>query len=176
MIGGVGYLVYVTKRTIEQMPPDGHEVRLDIHTHVREDAIQLFGFLHPREREVFETIIGMSGMGPRAAMSVLSGIDPAEFARAVCSEDIARLCRVPGIGKKKAERMCLELRDKLMLLAQETAPQATTGCEEDLRSALVNLGFKPTQVEQALGSMKKQLSQQSSLETLLPQALKLLRG
>lgn len=175
---GVGYRVFVSKQVMGQLPLEGEQVVMDVHTHVREDAIQLFGFLDSCEREVFEAIITISGMGPRAALSVLSGIEADEFARAVCSEDVARLCRIPGVGKKKAERMCLDLRDKLMPLAQKEQTQQSKplGSVEDLCSALTNLGFKAAQVEQTIVSMKKQLMEESRLEMLLPEALRLLRG
>jgi len=176
--GGVGYRVCVTKQVMEKLPPEGSRVELEIHTHVREDAIQLFGFLDGDEREVFEALIGMSGIGPRAAVTVLSGIDARELARAVCSGDLVRLCLIPGVGKKKAERMVLDLKEKLMPLAQPQMGEAegTIANLEDLRSALRNLGFKGPEVEKAMGALREKVVQGAGLDVLLPEALKLVRG
>ena len=176
--GGVGYRVFVTKQVMEKLPPEGSRVELEIHTHVREDAIQLFGFLDGDEREVFEALIGMSGIGPRAAVTVLSGIDARELARAVCSGDLVRLCLIPGVGKKKAERMVLDLKEKLMPLAQPQKGEAEGAIAnlEDLRSALRNLGFKGPEVEKAVGALRESVAQGAGLDVLLPEALKLVRG
>jgi Holliday junction DNA helicase RuvA len=181
--GGVGYRVFVTQQVMERLPPEGSRVELEIHTQVREDAIQLFGFMDAEEREVFEALIGMSGIGPRAAVTVLSGIEARELARAVCSGDLARLCLVPGVGKKKAERMVLDLKERLMPLAQPQIGEAEGGAEdgaaanlEDLRSALKNLGFKGPEVEKAAGALREKVFQGAGLDVLLPEALKLVRG
>ncbi len=181
--GGVGYRVFVTSQVLQKLPPEGSRVELEIHTQVREDAIQLFGFLDASEREVFEALIGMSGIGPRAAVTVLSGIDARELARAVCSGDLVRLCLIPGVGKKKAERMVLDLKERLMPLAQPqeggaegAAESAAAANLEDLRSALKNLGFKGPEVEKAVGALREQVVKGTGLEVLLPQALKLVRG
>jgi Holliday junction DNA helicase RuvA len=176
--GGVGYRVFVTIQVLEKLPPEGSRVELEIHTQVREDAIQLFGFLDGEEREAFEALIGMSGFGPRAALTVLSGIDAREFARAVCTGDLVRLCMIPGVGKKKAERMVLDLKDKLMPLAQPKLGELEgAGANlEDLRSALQNLGFKGPEVEKALGALREKVVQGAGLDVLLPEALKLVRG
>ncbi len=119
-VNGVGYQVFVSRRVLEHLPVPGNSVALEIHTHVREDAIHLFGFSDPREREVFQALISMSGIGPKAAMGVLSGIDPAELIQAICSGDLVRLCAIPGIGKKKAERMVMDLKEKLSAMAPAT--------------------------------------------------------
>ena len=176
--GGVGYRVFVTQQVLEKLPPEGSRIELEIHTQVREDAIQLFGFLDGEEREVFEALIGMSGIGPRAAVTVLSGIDARELARAVCSGDLVRLCLIPGVGKKKAERMVLDLKEKLMSLAQPQKGEAQGAIAnlEDLRSALRNLGFKGPEVEKAVGALREEVVQGAGLDVLLPEALKLVRG
>lgn len=176
--GGVGYRVFVTKQVLEKLPPEGSRVELEIHTQVREDAIQLFGFRDGDEREVFEALIGMSGIGPRAAVTVLSGIEARELARAVCSGDLVRLCLIPGVGKKKAERMVLDLKEKLMPLAQPQKGEAAGAIAnlEDLRSALRNLGFKGPEVEKAVGALREKVVQGAGLDVLLPEALKLVRG
>ena len=176
--GGVGYRVFVTNQVLEKLPPEGSRVELEIHTQVREDAIQLFGFLDGEEREVFEALIGMSGIGPRAAVTVLSGIDARELARAVCSGDLVRLCLIPGVGKKKAQRMVLDLKEKLMSLAQPQKGETEGAIAnlEDLRSALRNLGFKGPEVEKAIGALRERVVQGAGLDVLLPEALKLVRG
>lgn len=176
--GGVGYQVFVSRQVLDRLPPEGARVSLEIHTQVREDAIQLFGFLDSDEREVFEALISMSGIGPRAAVSVLSGMDAGEIARAICTEDIGRLCSIPGVGKKKAERMILDLRDRLMPLVQAgSANQASLATVvEDLRSALSNLGFRGAEVERALAALRARMVQETRLDVLLPEALKILRG
>jgi Holliday junction DNA helicase RuvA len=176
--GGVGYRVFVTRQVLSRLPPEGSRVELEIHTQVREDAIQLFGFLDGEEREVFEALIGMSGVGPRAAVTVLSGIDARELARAICSGDLVRLCLIPGVGKKKAERMVLDLKEKLMPLARppEGEKEGAAANLQDLRSALSNLGFKGPEVEKAVGALREKVVQGVGLDVLLPEALKLVRG
>src|SRR5919201_4763945 len=111
--GGVGYDVNITVPTFSELPAPGSEVALYIHTHVREDSIALFGFLRPAEKQLFERLISVSGIGPKLAITVLSGMPADEMVGAIRGNDIARLTRIPGIGKKTAERMVLELRDKL---------------------------------------------------------------
>jgi Holliday junction DNA helicase, RuvA subunit len=177
-VAGVGYRVFMSALALEGMPTIGERVALGIHTHVREDALNLFGFLDQDERTAFEALIGMSGFGPRAALQVLSGIATRELAGAVCAGDIGRLCLVPGVGKKKAERMILELKDRLLPLAQ--APEGPAGAVattlDDLRSALTNLGFKGPEVERTLSALKQPALSGSNLEQLMPQALRLLRS
>lgn len=177
-VGGVGYQVNVSRQVLERLPPEGGPLSLEIHTQVREDAIQLFGFLEPVEREVFEALISMNGIGPKAAMVVLSGMDAREVARAVCAEDLARLVSIPGVGKKKAERMVLDLKDRLLPVAQSGQDGQAGGApvQEDLRSALSNLGFRGAEVERAIGMLRARMVDETSLDILLPEALKLLRG
>jgi Holliday junction DNA helicase RuvA len=174
-VQGVGYLVRVSGLTAKSLPAVGEPVSLAIHTHVREDALVLYGFFDEVELEAFEALIAMSGMGPKAAMGVLSGIEARELAQALIEDDLARLCMVPGIGKKKAERMALELKDRLRHLAQAGPAQALAGLE-DLRSALSNLGFKPAETERALTQLRKIAGPTDQLEDLLPRALRILRG
>ncbi len=176
-VAGVGYLVSMSRNSLEGLGAEGSDVVLRIHTHVREDMIQLFGFLGDEEREVFESLIGLNGVGPKAAMGILSGIEPRELARAVCEEDLARLCLVPGIGKKKAERMVLELKEKLLGLARPSDSGGDDGGRvlKDLRSALSNLGFKTLEIERVVGGFKKKVVEGATLDELVPEALKLLR-
>lgn len=175
-VNGVGYRVVVSKMTADELPPEGEPLTVQIHTHVREDAISLFGFVDRAERDAFEALIGMTGIGPKAAISVLSGIDARELARAVVGEDLARLCLIPGIGKKKAERMVLELKDRMLSLAQAPAGEPLGGALDDLRSALTNLGYKPTEADRVVSALRKKALAGDDLDALLPEALRLLRG
>ena len=122
---GVGYDVTITIPTFSDLPSTGSEVALHIHTHVREDAIALFGFLRSEEKQLFEKLIQVSGIGPKLAITILSGMPAAEMVAAIRSGDIARLTRIPGIGKKTAERMVLELRDKLEAFGAAPPPKLT---------------------------------------------------
>jgi Holliday junction DNA helicase RuvA len=132
-------------------------VALHIHTHVREDIIALYGFLRPAEKVLFEKLITVSGIGPKLAVTILSGMAADEMAGAIRSNDVARLTRIPGIGKKTAERMVLELRDKLPPASPSSAPAvpAMSAAEEDVLSALVNLGYQRGAAEKALDSILK---------------------
>ena len=154
--GGVGYDVTITIPTFSDLPGVGSEVALHIHTHVREDQIALYGFLRPAEKKLFERLITVSGIGPKLAITILSGMPADEMVGAIRGNDIVRLTRIPGIGKKTAERMVLELRDKLAPAGAEipTAP-AMTAIEEDVLSALVNLGYQRPAAERALASIAK---------------------
>jgi holliday junction DNA helicase RuvA len=145
-VAGVGYDVLVPLSTFYVLGDAGSSVTLRIHTHVREDVIALYGFLTALEQDLFERLIAISGIGPRLALAVLSGIEPAELIRAVRTQDVARLTRIPGVGKKTAERIGLELKDRLpsSLQTLEPAPKASTPADQlrdDLLSALINLGY-----------------------------------
>ena len=149
--GGVGYEVTISIPSFSGLPGAGSEVSLHIHTHVREDLIALYGFLQPSEKLLFEKLITVSGIGPKLAITILSGMAADDMARAIRSNDIARLTRIPGIGKKTAERMVLELRDKLPELGTvPVAVPAHNAVEEDVLSALVNLGYQRSTAEKAL--------------------------
>jgi Holliday junction DNA helicase RuvA len=155
--GGVGYDVTISVPTFTDLPGNGGEVALHIHTHVREDIIALYGFLRSSEKRLFEKLITVSGIGPKLAITILSGMAADEMVNAIRGNDIARLTRIPGIGKKTAERMVLELRDKLTVeKAGEVAPaSALSAVEEDVVSALVNLGYQRAAAEKALASISK---------------------
>src|ERR1700704_359639 len=138
--GGVGYDVAISVPTFSDLPAVGGEVALHIHTHVREDQIALYGFLRPSEKGLFEKLLTVSGIGPKLAITILSGMAADEMTGAIRGNDIARLTRIPGIGKKTAERMVLELRDKLPATGTPAASiPVTSAIEEDVLSALVNL-------------------------------------
>jgi holliday junction DNA helicase RuvA len=148
-VGGVGYRVVIPLSTFYRLGPEGEPVTLLIHTHVREDALTLFGFLSTDEQSLFERLISVSGVGPKLAINILSGIDAAELRSALRSSDVARLTRVPGVGKKTAERLVLELKDKLPAAAPSDAalPGAATSTKDDLLSALANLGYSRPEAE-----------------------------
>ncbi len=148
---GVGYEVAISVPTFSEMPAAGSEVALHIHTHVREDALSLYGFLRLAEKHLFEKLLTVSGIGPKLAITILSGMPADEMVTAIRGGDLARLTRIPGIGKKTAERMVLELREKLpaTATAEMTVAQASP-VEEDVVSALVNLGYPRAAAEKAL--------------------------
>lgn len=153
-VHGVGYDVAVPVSTFYALGDPGAEVTLRIHTHVREDALALFGFLTAFELTVFERLIATSGIGPKLALAVLSGIEAADLVRAVQRGDVARLTRIPGVGKKTAERICLELKDRLPVVeadgAAAPAPPPADALRDDLVSALVNLGYHRSAVDKVL--------------------------
>src|SRR6266581_3583010 len=150
--GGVGYDVTISVPTFSDLPGIGSEVALHIHTHVREDLIALYGFLTLAEKHLFEKLITVSGIGPKLAITILSGMAADEMVGAIRSNDVGRLTRIPGIGKKTAERMVLELRDKLPQVSPASAPAipAMGATEEDVLSALVNLGYQRAAAEKAV--------------------------
>ena len=158
-IGGVGYDVTIPVSTFTHLPDAGAEVRLRIHTHVREDALALYGFLTADEKALFEKLIGVSGIGPTAAVKILSGLAAADLIRAIQRGEVERLVRIPGVGKKTAERLVLELRDKLPAVSGEE-PQAAPAAEplslveQDVMSALLNLGCARPQAEAAVRKAK----------------------
>ena len=157
-VQGVGYEVHVPLSTFYETGDPGADITLRVHTHVREDALQLYGFLTVLEQQVFERLIGISGIGPKLAIAVLSGIDPRELVGAVRRGDVVRLTAIPGIGKKTAERIVLELRDRLKQLDPGPAVDAAAAAapadrlREDLVSALVNLGYHRPQAEKSVES------------------------
>lgn len=177
-VQGVGYRLSVPLSTFYSLPDDG-TVRLHVHTHVREDALLLFGFLTPAEKELFGILLGVSGIGPKVALNLLSHSPATELARAIVGGDVKRLSALPGIGKKTAERLILELKDKLartapLPAASEAPPSLSAAidpCDEAL-SALVNLGYKETLARKAMESLE--IPSGASLEDILKGALKVL--
>jgi Holliday junction DNA helicase RuvA len=176
-VGGVGYRVHLSATSLKALPPRGDRATLRVHTHVREDSIQLFGFATEEEEAVFKELIGVKNVGPRAAQNILSGIEARELATAVAQGDVARLTRVPGVGKKTAERLVVELKEKLIVLARAAAPpgRPAGGALEQLQQALVSLGYKPQQAEGAVEALRER-AQGRPLDELLREALRLLRG
>jgi len=150
-VGGVGYRLTIPLSTFYRIGEPGAEVILLTHTHVREDALALFGFLTPVEQALFERLIAVSGVGPKLAISVLSGIEAPDLVAALRSSDLARLTRVPGVGKKTAERLVLELKDKLQDLPSAAAePSGPSAAADDIASALVHLGYSRPEAERAV--------------------------
>jgi len=152
---GVGYDVTISVPTFSALPGLGSEVALFIHTHVREDMLALYGFLQTADKVLFEKLLGVSGIGPKLAITILSGMpETSQLVGSIRGGDVARLTRIPGIGKKTAERMVLELRDKLAPVGTEESPKvSSTPVREDVVSALMNLGYKQAEVEKALASI-----------------------
>ena len=177
-VNGVGYDVRVPLSTFYELGDPGAEVALRIHTHVREDALALFGFASALELQLFEQLIAVSGIGPRLALTALSGIEPPELVRAVRQGDVARLTGIPGVGKKTAERMVVELKDRLPAVDGDDAPTTTGSAPpDDLRgdvlSALLNLGYHRPLAEKAIdGALKA--SDDRALEHVLRRALRAL--
>jgi Holliday junction DNA helicase RuvA len=175
-VQGVGYEVHVPLSTFYRMPEAGGEVSLRIHTHVREDTLALFGFANQLELQIFERLIAVSGIGPKLALAVLSGIDAGDLAIAVQRGDVARLTAIPGVGKKTAERIGLELKGRLpVAIAIDSQGGAGAGDQGDLRadllSALLNLGYHRTLAEKAVDAALK-LPGETTFERRLKQALR----
>jgi Holliday junction DNA helicase RuvA len=173
-VGGVGYDVHVPLSTFYAAGEPGAAVRLRVHTHVRDDAIQLFGFMTALELLLFERLIGVSGIGPKVALAVLSGIEPRELVRAIRSGDIVRLTRIPGVGRKTAERMVVELKDRMPDTAEPHADDAVPAGDDvraDVLSALANLGYQAHSIEKAVDRVLKDAAD-GSFESVLRQVLR----
>jgi len=176
--GGVGYLVQLSTHTAAGLPAAGAPVFLRTRQIVREDAVQLFGFTEPEELEMFDLMIGVSGVGPRLALAVLSGLRPAALRRAICEEQVPLLTSVPGIGKKTAERLVVELRDRVEALpapARDGAVLPRSETWKDAVAALTGLGYAATQAQDAVRRAAEGEEAGSSLEALVRRALALLR-
>ncbi len=175
-VNGVGYRVQLSAVSLSALPPAGEKASLRTYTHVREDTLQLFGFASEEEEAVFRELIAVKNVGPKAAQNILSGIEARELARAVANGDVVRLTKVPGIGKKTAERLVLELKEKLVALARAAAPRAAPadGPFEQLEQALLGLGFKLSQAQAAVEALRDK-AEDKGIDELLREALKLLR-
>ena len=171
-VGGVGYLVAVPLSTYATLGELHTEVTLLIHTHVREDALALYGFLSSREKHFFELLLGASGVGPSLALKILSGMSVEELVSAIRTGDVGRLTKIPGVGRKTAERMVVELKDKLeaVTVAEERLPASKAGVEADVVSALTNLGYDGLTAENAVAEGKRSVGT-ASFEKLLKAAL-----
>jgi len=177
-VGGVGYLVAVPLCTFAALGELHAEVTLLIHTHVREDALSLYGFLSAREKHLFELLLGASGVGPSLALKILSGMNVEELVPAIRDGDLARLTKIPGVGRKTAERMVVELKDKLEAVTIESenpAPASPAGVEADVKSALINLGYDERTAEAAVADARRRTGP-SGFEQLLRVTLSALSG
>lgn len=172
-VNGVGYEVHVPLSSFGAVGEPGTTLTLRVHTHVREDALMLYGFASPLEQRVFEHLISVSGIGPRLGLSVLSGLAPIELVQAIASGDVARLTTIPGIGRKTAERIVLELKEKLGAVAAADPTLPPTGPREDLLSALVNLGYHRPAAEKAVDRVLRE-QPGAGFEAALRGALKVL--
>ena len=173
-VNGVGYEVFIPLTTYYELPGPGDALSFFIHTHVREDALKLYGFLSEDDKNIFETLIGVNKVGPKLALTILSGLSAQGLAQAVAEQDVVRLNAIPGVGSKTAERLVLELKDKLMPLepSHGGTPVAANGVMSDALSALINLGYKRPAAEQALKTVWQ--NGPSSLENLIKDSLNVL--
>jgi Holliday junction DNA helicase RuvA len=177
-VHGVGYGVVVPLSTFYRLPDTGGQVALVVHTHVAQDAVKLFGFLDHQEKELFRLLISISGIGPRLAINILSGISPEDLSEAISGGEVGRLVGIPGVGKKTAERMIFELKDKITTVISGKTPAVTpdTVVKEDALSALINLGYKNTVAKDAIDRVCARRGEGMTLEVLLPESLKILSG
>lgn len=179
-VGGVGYQVYVPLSTYYTLPEKGHDVALLVHTHVREDLICLYGFKTEAEREWFKQLIRISGIGPRLAINILSGISPEDLKLAIVSSDASRLQAIPGIGKKTAARMVVELKERFPSVSggEEKSiplPDSSATLFSDAVSALTNLGFKPQEASKTVRQILSEGKEPPPLRQVIKTALKSLQ-
>ena len=173
LAGGVGYELHISLSTYYRLEGKA-QVALEVYTHVREDALSLYGFAGVEEKYAFEKLISISGIGPTLAQKILSGIDPADLAEAIAHDDTRKLSSIPGVGKKTAERICLELRDKMLLPTPTTTPAVPTrlSVNEDVHSALVNLGYRAKDADIAVDNAQQELGGDAEFSAVLKRALR----
>ena len=180
-VQGVGYLVHLSLQSMAHMPAEGARAQLRCHTHVREDALQLFGFVSSEEEELFRLLISVSGVGPKLAINILSGMPARELAAAILHGELVRLTKIPGVGKKTAERLVVELKDRIAtsgLARGAPSSQAPLAASADaaLLSALVNLGYRPAAAERTAETVRRNLGAAAPLEDQLREALRVIAG
>ncbi len=176
-VHGVGYRVALSLLSLARLPAEGQPAELRIHTVVREDAIELVGFLSPEEEEMFHLLTSVSHVGPKLALAVLSGLEVPDLAEALSRGDLGRLTRIHGVGKKTAERLVLELRDKAKALAAGArSVEGTAGARRDLVSALENLGYRPADAEEVADAVAGRLGAEAPFEALFREALRTLQA
>jgi Holliday junction DNA helicase RuvA len=181
---GIGYRIVVPLTSFYELPEAGQSVTLNIHTHVKQDAISLFGFYSSEEKEIFQLMIAVTGIGPRLAMNILSGISADELIRAVSQGNLSRLVSIPGVGKKMGERMILELKDKVMPISSEEmiSKEVSEGMrqhelvKEDALSALVNLGYKKGLAKEILEKVVNGTTEPITIDVVLKESLRILAG
>jgi len=176
-VSGLGYEVFIPLSTYEKLPALGNQVKLHTHHHIREDAMQLYGFISQEEKDTFALLMTISGVGAKVALSVLSAVSVDEFRRSVAQGDMKSLTKIPGIGKKSAERMMLELKDKVgMIRVADTARIFELTSINEAVSALLNLGASPQMAEFAVYKAEKILGKDARIEEIIAQALKSMAG
>jgi Holliday junction DNA helicase RuvA len=182
-VQGVGYRVFIPLTTFYELPETGEPITLHIHTNVKQDAINLFGFYTIQERDLFQLMISVSGIGPKMSMNILSGISAQELLGAISGGNVGKLIRIPGVGKKMAERLILELKEKVVKkMMMEESPEVGLQnrmddmIAEDVLSALVNLGYKNNIAKDALDKALRSSEEKMEMDKLLKKTLKLLAG
>lgn len=182
-VQGVGYRIFIPLTTFYELPEAGQLIALHVHTHVKQDAINLFGFYTIQERDLFELLLTVSGIGPKMSMNILSGISVQELLRAISGGDVRKLVSIPGLGKKMAERLILELKEKVLKkMTSEVMPAVDNQerinelIKEDVLSALVNLGYKSNVAQNALDKVLQVSAKEIAMEQLLKKSLKILSG
>ena len=182
-VQGVGYRVFIPLTTFYELPEAGQTITLHVHTNVKQDAINLFGFYTVQERDLFQLMISVSGIGPKMSMNILSGISAQELLRAISGGNVGKLVNIPGVGKKMAERLILELKEKVIkkMMLEETPAaddqhKANEMIMEDALSALVNLGYKSNVAKDALDKALRSSDEEIGMDTLLKKTLKILAG
>lgn len=182
-VGGVGYRVFIPLTTFYELPEAGEPVTLHVHTHVKEDAINLFGFYTIRERDLFQLLISVSGIGPKIAMNIISGIVVRDLLQAISRGDVGKLVAIPGVGRKMAERLILELKEKVakkmdveQVPAEDDRQDTYETIKEDVLSALINLGYKSNAAKDAIDKVAGTSAGNLTLDALLKKSLKLLAG
>jgi holliday junction DNA helicase RuvA len=180
---GVGYRIFIPLTTFYELPEAGNPVTLHVHTHVKQDAINLFGFYTIQERDLFQLMISVSGIGPKIAMNILSGIAANDLLQAISRGDLGKLISIPGVGRKMAERLILELKEKVIkkmmverIPAADDQHKASEMIKEDVLSALVNLGYKNNTAKDALDKVMQVSKEDLTLDLLLKKTLKILAG
>jgi Holliday junction DNA helicase RuvA len=178
-VQGVGYLVHLSLQSMSRLPAEGGRAQLRCYTHVRDDALQLFGFATPEEEELFHLLISVSGVGPKLGINILSGMPAPELATAILHGELVRLTKIPGVGKKTAERLVLELKDRIrasgLAVARPSQPPIAAA-DQVLLSALVNLGYRPAAAERTAETVRRNLGATAPLEDQLREALRLIAG
>jgi Holliday junction DNA helicase RuvA len=180
---GVGYRIFIPLTTFYELPEAGQIITLHVHTHVKQDAINLFGFYTVQERDLFQLMLSVSGIGPKMSMNILSGISVQEMLRAISSGDVRKLISIPGLGKKLAERLILELKEKVVkkMMAEEmpaidNQQKINEIIREDVLSALINLGYKSNMAQAALDKVLYTSAKELAMDQLLKKTLKILSG
>ena len=182
-VHGVGYRIFIPLTTFYELPEAGQVITLHVHTNVKQDAINLFGFYTVQERDLFQLMISVSGIGPKMSMNILSGISAQELLRAISGGNVGKLVNIPGVGKKMAERLILELKEKVIkkmmieeMPAADDQHQAGEIIIEDALSALVNLGYKSNVAKDALDKVLQASEEELGMDKLLKKTLKILAG